>query len=53
MIKEKRLGDVCFYDKETDSLITESMWNADTHPLSRYTPIGVVVIPSYHFVLTH
>ena len=48
--KEANVCDVCFYDKEQDKLIIVSEWSAETHPASRYTPIGVVVIPSSHDV---
>lgn len=47
---EANVCDVCFYDKEQDKLIIVSEWSAETHPASRYTPIGVVVIPSSHDV---
>lgn len=47
---EANVGDVCFYDKEQDKLIIVSEWSAETHPASRYTPIGIVVIPSSHDV---
>lgn len=47
---EAKVGDVCFYDKEQDKLIIVSEWSAETHPASRYTPIGIVVIPSSHDV---
>lgn len=47
---EVNVGDVCFYDKEQDKLVIASEWSAETHPASRYTPIGVVVIPSSHDV---
>lgn len=48
--KEANVCDICFYDKEQDKLIIVSEWSAETHPASRYTPIGVVVIPSSHDV---
>lgn len=47
---EANVGDVCFYDKEQDKLIIVSEWSVETHPASRYTPVGVVVIPSSHDV---
>lgn len=47
---EANVGDVCFYDKEQDKLVIASEWSAETYPTSRYTPIGVVVIPSSHDV---
>ena len=45
-------GDLCFYDKTTDSLIivASDAWNISTYPSSRYVPIGVVVVPGIHNV---
>lgn len=44
--------DICFYDRTTDSLIIADgdTWNSSTYPSSRYTPIGVVVVPGSHNV---
>lgn len=45
-------GDLCFYDRTTDSLIIVAgdAWDSSTYPSSRYTPIGVVVVPGSHNV---
>ena len=45
-------GDLCFYDRTTDSLIivASDAWNISTYPSSRYVPIGVVVVPGSHNV---
>lgn len=46
------VGDLCFYDRTTDSLIivASDAWNISTYPSSRYVPIGVVVVPGSHNV---
>ena len=45
-------GDLCFYDRTTDSVIivASDAWNISTYPSSRYVPIGVVVVPGSHNV---
>lgn len=44
--------DICFYDKVNDNVIivSGSEWSSDLYPSSRYTPIGVVVVPGSHNV---
>ena len=44
--------DLCFYDKTEDKVIIVNgeQWNSSTYPSSRYTPIGVVVVPGSHNV---
>ena len=44
--------DLCFYDKTEDKVIIVNgeQWNSSTYPSSRYTPIGVVVVPGSHDV---
>ena len=49
-IEEANYADICFYDKEKDNKIiveTES-FDASNFPLSRFTPIGIVAVPSSH-----
>ena len=45
-------GDIAFYDSTDDKivLVHNEDINTDTYPASRYTPIGVVVIPNSHDV---
>lgn len=49
---ESQACDICFYDKINDKLIIvkDSMWNIESFPSSKYTPIGVVVVPGTHNV---
>ena len=44
--------DLCFYDKTTDKVIIVGgeEWSSTAYPSSRYTPIGVVVVPGSHDV---
>ena len=44
--------DLCFYDKTEDKVIIVNgqQWKDTTYPASRYTPIGVVVVPGSHNV---
>ena len=45
-------GDIAFYDSTDDKIVlvhSEDI-NTDTYPATRYTPIGVVVIPNSHDV---
>ena len=44
--------DLCFYDKTEDKVIIVNgeQWNSSTYPSSRYTPIGIVVVPGSHNV---
>lgn len=44
--------DICFYDKVNDKLIIVKgdMWNIESFPSSKYTPIGIVVVPGTHNV---
>lgn len=49
--KEKPdMADIALYDSTTDSIITVRgyNYNAATYPTSRYTPIGIVVVPKSH-----
>lgn len=45
-------GDYCFYDKTADKIIIidQTKWSVDKYPSSKYTPIGVVVVPGSHNV---
>lgn len=45
-------GDIAFYDSTDDKivLVHNEDINTDTYPATRYTPIGVVVIPNSHDV---
>ena len=46
------VGDYAFYDKTADKIIIidQTKWSVDTYPSSKYTPIGVVVVPGSHNV---
>lgn len=46
------VGDYAFYDKTADKIIIidQTKWSADKYPSSKYTPIGVVVVPGSHNV---
>ena len=43
-------ADVCFYDTENNSkiIVPYTQISADEYPLERYTPIGIVAVPSSH-----
>lgn len=45
-------GDYAFYDKTADKIIIidQTKWSIDKYPSSKYTPIGVVVVPGSHNV---
>lgn len=45
-------GDICFHDAQEDSVIivSQTQWNINDYPATRYYPIGVVVVPSSHNV---
>lgn len=45
-------GDLCFYDIENDKkiLVAVSKFDASQFPISKYYPLGVVVIPGSHDV---
>lgn len=49
-IEEANYADVCFYDKEKDNkvIVDPSEINTTDYPIERFTPIGIVVIPSSH-----
>lgn len=51
-VKGKKItfGDVCFYDKENDTkiIVPYTQISADEYHLERYTPIGIVAVPSEH-----
>lgn len=49
-IIEANYSDICFYDKENDDniIVSVEQFNPIDFPLSQYTPIGIVVIPSSH-----
>ena len=51
-IENANYADVCFYDKENDNKIIVELTeiNATDYPLSRFTPIGIVAVPSEHTV---
>lgn len=44
--------DICFYDNVEDNLnvVGGKDWNTATYPTNRYTPIGIVVVPTSHNV---
>ena len=44
------MADIALYDNTTDSIITIHGYdyNATSYPTSRYTPIGIVVVPKSH-----
>lgn len=44
--------DICLYDKTNDKLIIVKgdMWNIETYPSSKYSPVGIVLIPGTHNV---
>ena len=46
------VGDYAFYDKAADKIIIidQTKWSVDKYPSSKYTPIGVVVVPGSHNV---
>ena len=46
------VGDYAFYDKTADKIIIidQTKWSVDKYPSSKYTPIGVVVVPGSHNV---
>ena len=45
-------GDICLYNKQQDrlELYSQNVFDDNTFPLSKYTPVGVVVIPGSHNV---
>lgn len=49
-IETANYADICFYDKENDNkiIVTSEDFSADEYPLSQYTPIGIVAVPSSH-----
>ena len=49
-IEEANYADICFYDKENDNkiIVPYSQISSDEYPLTRYTPIGIVAVPSSH-----
>ena len=49
-IEEANYADICFYDKDNDEKIIVSSENlsAELFPLTEYTPIGIVAVPSSH-----
>ena len=49
-IEEATYADICFYDKENDNkiIVSSEDFSADEFPLSRFTPIGIVAVPSSH-----
>ena len=49
-IEEANYADICFYDKENDTkiIVSSEGFSADYFPLSDYTPIGIVAVPSSH-----
>ena len=50
--KDAVAGDVCFYDSQRDKLVLVKAVkvSAANYPSSRFTPIGVVVVPGTHNV---
>ena len=49
-IETANYADICFYDKENDEkiIVSSEDFSADYFPLSHYTPIGIVAVPSSH-----
>ena len=49
-IENATYSDVCFYDKENNNkvIVDPSEINTTDYPLERFTPIGIVAIPSSH-----
>ena len=49
-IEKANYADICFYDKENDEkiIVSSEDFSADEYPLSRFTPIGIVAVPSLH-----
>ena len=47
-IGNAEFSDVCFYDSENDEFIISDAENIENYAESRYTPIGIVVIPASH-----
>ena len=49
-IENANYADICFYDKEMDNkvIVDANEFTAEAYPLSRFTPIGVVAVPSSH-----
>ena len=49
-IEKANYADICFYDKENDNkiIVGSEVFSADEYPLSRFTPIGIVAVPSSH-----
>ena len=45
-------GDICFHDAQEDStiIVSQTQWNINDYPATRYYPIGVVVVPGSHDV---
>ena len=44
------IADICFYDKENKEkiIVSSEDFSANLLPLSRFTPIGIVAVPSSH-----
>lgn len=51
-LEEANYADICLYDKENDNkiIVDPSEINSTDYPLSRFSPIGVVAVPSSHTV---
>ena len=49
-IETANYADICFYDKENDNkiIVGSEDFSVDEYPLSRFTPIGIVAVPSEH-----
>ena len=49
-IENANYADICFYDKENDNkiIVDAESFDASSFPLSRFTPIGIVAVPSSH-----
>ena len=49
-IEKANYADICFYNKENDNkiIVGSEDFSAENYPLSRFTPIGIVAIPSSH-----
>ena len=49
-ISEANYADICFYDKENDNkiIVSSEDFSSEEYPLSQFTPIGIVAVPSSH-----
>ena len=45
-------GDICLYNKQQDrlELYSQNVFDNDSFPLTKYTPVGIVAVPGTHNV---